>query len=73
MDESKTIIQGADGEVKPDPPIEIYPSKLHGYWMARWKGHDYATEYGLSFDGKVVADFIERETGEKVEVQNETR
>ena len=69
MNEVKTIIQVADGEVKPDPPVEIYPSKLHGYWMARWKGHDYATEWELTVDGKVVADFIEQETGEKVEVK----
>lgn len=65
---TRTIMQAADGEVKPNPPIQIYPSKLHGYWMARWKGHDYATEWELTVDGKIVADFIKQETGEKVEI-----
>ena len=68
---TKVIIQAADGEVKPDPPIEIYPSKLHGYWMARWKGHDYALSgFPLDVDGAVVAVWIEEETGGKVKVVN---
>lgn len=63
------IMQSADGEVKPDPPIEIYPSKLHGYWMAHWRGHDYAiTEFTANVLGRVVAAWIEAETGEKVKV-----
>lgn len=64
-----TIMQGADGEVKPDPPIEIYPSKLHGYWMARWRGHDYAiTDFPTNVPGRKVVEYIEQETGEKVKV-----
>ena len=66
---TRIIIQAADGEVKPDPPIEIYPSKLHGYWMARWKGHEYAiTDFAISVPWKTVAYFIEQGTGKKVEV-----
>ena len=69
-EENKIIIQNADGEVKPDPPIQIYRSYLHGYWMARWKFHDYAlSDYPLSVNGADVATSIERETGEKVEVK----
>ena len=69
MAATKTIMQGADGEVKPDPPIGIYPSKLHGYWMVRWRLHDYAlSEWPLTADGTTVAAWIERETGEKVVV-----
>ena len=67
---TKVIMQAADGEVKPDPPIEIYPSKLHGYWMARWKGHDYAiTEFPTNVPGRVVSAWIEQESGEKVDVK----
>lgn len=31
MSDREPIIQAADGEVKPDPPIEIYRSELHHY------------------------------------------
>ena len=68
-EKSNIIIQNADGEVKPDPPIEIYRSELHGYWMVRWKGHEYATGWALSWPSGVVAHYIERTTGEKVEVK----
>lgn len=69
-EKSNIIMQAADGEVKPDPPIEIYPSKLHGYWMAKWKFHDYALQdFSLDVDGEIVRTHIERETGEKVEVK----
>ena len=67
---SNIIMQAADGEVNPDPPIEIYPSKLHGYWMARWKFYDYAiTDFDVNVPAEKVVEFIERETGEKVEVK----
>ena len=66
---TRIIIQAADGEVKPDPPIEIYRSELHGYWMAHWRLHDYAlSEWPLTADGITVAAWIERETGAKVKV-----
>ena len=69
MIDSKTIMQAADGEVKPDSPIEIYPSKLHGYWMARWRGHDYAlSQFTINMPSRNVAAYIEQETGEKVKV-----
>lgn len=62
------IIQAADGEVKPDPPIEVYKSDLHGYWMVRWCGHEYATECPSWWGPKDVVMYLEHETGEKVKV-----
>lgn len=71
MNEKNNIImQAADGEVKPDPMIEIYRSIEHGYWMARWKFYDYAlTDFDINVPAEKVVEFIERETGEKVEVK----
>ena len=69
MNDREPIIQAADGEVKPDPPIEIYPSTELDCWMIRWHQHEYPiTDYPLSMAGNVVQAYIEYATGEKVRV-----
>lgn len=68
MSDREPIIQAADGEVKPDPPIEIYPSKLHGYWMVRWGLHEYATPYRTTLPGWMPQAYLKYLTGEKVKV-----
>lgn len=68
--QSNIIIQNADGEVKPDPPIQLFRSIEHGYWLVSWRGHHYAiSDYSLEHSAEEVAAYIEQETGTKVEVK----